>query len=243
MVNVSYGEHSRQIELAGRTVADVREMFKSEFDLSDRAQANLNGQSLKKKLEAETELCNEDELYFEEKSRRPLVLLGAFLLALAVTGGIFAYTATTDTATLLLSDYGDFVDVAENATLPTWDVWGNYRGAVSTGEIFVVTPDAGGPWTGDISVLVTIANAEDLVECYRVLVMEIEVHDSADNNIGTTEYLSLGRGEVDIDVDYDADTPYTVEITGGYYITHRGGWTSGSEDPIIMCQVLQRSAP
>ena len=50
MVNVSYGEHNRQIELAGRTVADVREMFKSEFDLSDRAQANLNGQSLKKKL-------------------------------------------------------------------------------------------------------------------------------------------------------------------------------------------------
>jgi hypothetical protein len=155
---------------------------------------------------------------------------------------VFAYGATTATVTIGLDDYGDFAAVT--AGTPTgWDVWGNHKGSVGTDTLFTVTPEATGGWTGDMSVILTLANAEDLVEVYRILVLEITIKDSTTATIGGPEYLTLARGEVDMDINYDADTPYTVEITGGYYISHKGGWTTGQEDPLIMCQVLQRSAP
>jgi hypothetical protein len=94
-----------------------------------------------------------------------------------------------------------------------------------------------------MSVILRIANAQDLIECYGILVFEIEIWDTA-AQLGTTEYLSLGKGgQIYIDIDYSSNTPYTVEVKGGYYVTHRSGWPTGQEDPTIYCQVLQRSAP
>jgi hypothetical protein len=244
MVEIIYREQSEVAELAGRSVAEVREQYKTEFGIPDGAQARLNGKALKRKMEADMTLCDDDELSFARKSRRGMFLIGATLLALAITGGVFAYGATTATVSVTLDDYGDFAAVTAG-TITGWDVWGSHKGSVGTETLFTVTPEATGGWNGDMSVILTIANAQDLVECYRILVLEIKVFDSAGTpqQLGTTEYLTLARGEVDIDITYDADTPYTVEITGGYYITHKGGWTSGQEDPLIMCQVLQRSAP
>ena len=241
MVEIIYREQSEVAELAGRSVAEVREQYRTEFGIPDRAQAKLNGKLLKRKLEADMRLGDDDELSFAQKGRRGLFVIGATLLAMAITGGIFAYGATTTTLGLVVQDYGDFAAVAAAGTPLTFNAWGSYKGNIPAGDLFTVTPEAN-LTNADFSILVTIANAQQLVECYRILVMEVEVTDNTAATIAGPEYLSLGRGEIDFDVDWDADTPYTVEVTAGYYITHKGGWTTSREDPLIMCQVLQRNA-
>ena len=174
------------------------------------------------------------------KRKRLMFFIGAVLLALAITLGLFAYGQTTATVTLGVTGQPDFATVTP-LTGPTYTVWGSYTGRIPRGDLFDITPAAG--WTGDMSVILRIANAEDLIECYGILVFKIEIWNTSEQ-LGTTEYLSLGKGgQISIDFAYSAVTPYTVEVTGGYYVTHRGGGTTGKEDPTIYCQVLQRSAP
>jgi len=243
MVEIRYGEHYEMADLAGRSIADAREQYKQEFGIPDKAQARLNSKGIGQKHEPKTALGDNDSLTFAEKSRKGLFFIGAILLALAITGGIFAYGATTATVDLLLDAQNDFAGVTA-ASPPTWDVWGSYKGSVTAGDLFTVTPDAG--WTGDMSVVLTLTNAHELVAAYRILVLEIEIWDSTATalKVGTTEYLTMGNGEISIEFDQAGFTaPYDVRLTGGFYITHRGGWTSDYEDPSIFCQVLQRSAP
>ena len=242
MVEIRYGEHYEMADLAGKSVAQAREQYKQEFDIPDKAKANLNSKGIRQKHEPVTALGDNDSLTFARKSRKGLFFIGAILLAVAITGGIFAYGATTATIGLTLADYGDFVAVALPAGQPTWNVFGSYRGSVSTGNLFTLTPEAN--WTGDMSVILTLANGQDLVEAYRILVLEIEIWDSAGTpaQVGTTEYLTTGKAEVEFEFSQTTG-PYTVQITDGWYVTHRGGWTTGQEDPTIFCQVLQRSAP
>lgn len=245
MVEIRYGERYEMADLAGRSIADAREQYKPEFGIPDKAQARLNGKGIGKKHEPITALGHNDSLTFAEKSRKGLFFIGAILLALAITGGIFAYGATTATVSLTLTDQPDFASVAADPSPPTWNVWGSYKGKVVAGDLFVITPDAG--WTGDMSVVVTLTNAHDLIEAYKMLVFEIEVWDdvaAAKATGSTTEYITLGKGDIDIDFTQGAPAgTYTVKIISGFYITHKGGWTQNKEDPNLLCQVLQRSAP
>ncbi|MBA7636062.1 hypothetical protein ES703_43675 [subsurface metagenome] len=246
MVEIRYGERYEMADLAGRSIADAREQYKQEFGIPDKAKASLNDKGIRQKHEPKTALGDNDSLTFTQKSRKGLFFIGAILLALAITGGIFAYGATADIVDLDLTAQSDFAAVLENTVdPPSWDVWGSYKGSVGTGTLFTVTADAVGGWTGDMSVILTITNAHDLVAAYRILVLEIEVHNGVDAlaSGSTTEYLTLGVGEVSIEFTQLTVGPYTVQITDGFYITHRGGWAANAEDPSIFCQVLQRSAP
>jgi len=246
MVEIRYGERYEMADLAGKSVAQAREQYKQEFGIPDKAQASLNSKGIGKKHEPMTALGDDDSLTFAEKSRKGLFFIGAILLALAITGGIFAYGATTITVGLDLTAQADFAAVDAAASTPTWDVWGSYKGSVTAGDLFTVTPDVPGSWTGDMSVVLTLTNAHELVAAYRILVLEIEIWDSTATpvQVGDTEYLTMGNGEIFIEIDQTGFTaPYDVRLTGGFYITHRGGWTANAEDPSIFCQVLQRSAP
>jgi len=242
MTEIRYGEHYEMADLAGKSVAQAREHYKQEFGIPDKAQAKLNGKGIGQKHEPKTALSHNDSLTFAQKSRRGLFFIGAILLALAITGGVFAYGATTTTISLTVTNKPDFAAVTAGAPFG-WNAFGSYKGSVGTGTLFTVTPDAA--WTGDMSVIVTLANAQDLVAAYRILVLEIKVFNNTPAQVGTTEYLTLGVGEVSIDFTQTGTPPYTftAQITDGYYITHHGGWAAGAEDPLIMCQVLQRSAP
>lgn len=248
MVNVIYGEHRRQIELAGRTVADVREMFESEFDLSDRAQANLNGQWLKRKLEAETELCSEDELYFEEKSRRPMVLLGAFLLALAITGGIFAYTQTSTTTTITVTGgTTDYCTVAANGTdSPTYTLLGRHRGTIPEGSLFDVTPDSA--YTGDLVLNIFLDNVDTLQNDYSSWTMRLQLTDSANvsvDTIASTAVISLDNPVASFEVQSSNITASNgtvyIHCDGGSYRTFGSAWIT-AEDPSFYAQVVQAGA-
>lgn len=253
MVNIKYGEHSQQVELTGKTVADVRELFKSEFDLSARAQANLNGQWLKRKLEAVTELCDEDELYFEEKSSRPMVLAGAFLLALAITAGLFAYTATTDTITIgVTAGSADFAELSANTSSPpaysSSTLTGSTIGKINAGVMFDVTKDSN--YTGDIELVVSLANADELVQEYKSWMMRIKLTDGIDTDTGydtanSTQVISLKNPSVTFSVDSAnlTVTRYIHCIGGSYKTLSADIWAGQGFDPLIFAEVAQAGAP
>ena len=192
---------------------------------------------------SETGIGADDNVSFAKRRGKRFFLIGAVLLVLAITGGLFAYTATTTTVSLALNGTSDFAAVTAAGSPPTWTVWGQYKGSVVAGDLFTVTPEAS--FTGDMVVQLTLANSQDLVETYRALVLEIEIYDSQATpaQVGTTEYLTLGKGDITIEIDQTGLTaPYTVQITGGSYVTNREGWAAGSEDPSILCEVIQKGS-
>ncbi len=242
MVKVIYGEHSRQAELAGKTVAEVREMFEAEFDLSDRAQANLNGQWLKKRLEAETVLYDDDELYFEERSRRGLVLLGAFLLTLAITGGLFAYTQLIETVTIGVTAAGtDFANVTANNT-PSVDytVLGRHRGTIDPNQLFDISTAPDSP---DIEVQVYLSNIDELQQDYSFWMMRLRFVDSSNvskDMDGVTQVLSLDNPVVTFTCEQPPPYVYYVSNNGGSYRAFPSAWVNGAS-PLIYCRVVQRA--
>ncbi len=242
MVEIIYGEHSEQADLAGRRVTEARHQYKPVFNIPDRAQAILNGKPVKKELEPETLLNEGDELSFAEKSRKARYLVVALLLALSVTGGMFAYLQTTASVTLGVTRAADFASVSANMTVPTWTVFGKYKGTIPSGDLFTIIPDTA--YTGDMVATVYIANADELAYVYRVFAMRISVYDNTDAKVVGPELLTLGNGEVDLPMDVGIYTPpFTVKLDGGFYVSHGFyGWsiTSGYEDPLLWCDVVQR---
>lgn len=242
MVEIRSGEHYEVTDLSGKTVAEAREQFKEAFGISDKAQVRLGGKKISRKQETDTWLGADDRLSFVKPSRRGLFFIASVLLAMVVTGSVFAYGATTTTVGLTLTGKSDFAAVAAAGSLPTWNVWGSYKGQVTAGDIFTITPET--DFTGDMVAVLVLTNAYDLVEAYRMLALEIEIWDSTSGTklqAGTTEYLTLAKGECSIEIDQTGLTaPYTVQIVNGFYITHRGGWGSDKEDPTILCDVLQK---
>ena len=242
MVEIRYGEHYEMADLAGKSVAQAREQYKQEFGIPDKAQANLNSKGIRQKHEPMTALGDNDSLTFAQKSRKGLFFIGAVLLTMAITGGIFAYGATTTTVSLTLTGTSDYAAVVAAGSPPTWTVWGKFKGAVTAGDLFTITPETN--YTGDMVALVTLANAYDLVEAYRILVLEIEIWDNdavTPVQMGTTEYLTMDKGVIEIELDQSGFTsPYDVRLVNGFYISHRGVWDAGKEDPTILCDVIQK---
>jgi len=256
VVELRYGDYYEVVELAGKTVAEVRKQYEPLLSIPDRAKTKLNDRNVKKNQESETRLKDDDTLRFVEKSRKTPFFILAALVALGATAIPFAFAATTATIAAKAIEKEDFVTVStDNCTAPAWDVFGKFKGSLgSGGQIFKIEPASG--FTGDLSTIIMLGNCENLVECYRVLVMKIKIYEddgsgeNADTNlqVGTTEYLTLSKGEVDISMTGLAgkQDPFWVYLDSGFYITHPWGTTydpSGDEDPLIYCDVTQKGAP
>jgi len=248
MIEIRYREHREEAELAGKSVAQVREQYRPVFDIPDKAKVKLNGKEIKPDVEPRMLLNEDDKLLFEHKKMsRRLVLIGAIMATLATTGGIFATTWTTAGATIGATADSDYatVDVAES--LPSLGhVFGKYRGDIPSGDVFVITPDA--DYTGDLAVKVYITNADDLTKSYQHLNMSLELWDSADPAVNiyasdtghTFQLLTLDNGTATFDLEYDAGTsPYKVKLSGGSYTTNSRSpvdWNSGySVSPLLYC--------
>jgi len=247
MVEIRYGEHYDVAELGGETVAEARSRYEAKFGMPNRAHARVNGKGIAKRHEDKTEIGANDRIVFAEKSRKGLIFVGAILIALLVSGGVFAFTATSTTVTLGLTKKNEFASVPQAGTPPTWNVWGHYKGQMTAGELYKITPEAA--YTGDLSVMVTLANGHDLVKAYRTLVFEISVYEDAgagtaadtSKQLGTTEYLTMGKGEATIDLTSlsGKTAPFWVYLDSGFYFTHHT-WTDAEEDPILLCDVAQK---
>jgi len=183
----------------------------------------------------------------KQVGRGALLAGGALLLALAITGGVFACGFTTAATTFAVTSAAEgLASITENsASRPTLTAYGLFQGAIPCGSLFTVTPAAGYP--GDLVVTVSIANADELTKCYRILAMKIEVRDSSNNLVnnigGGGNYALLNLSNCSVDLYLDGSDTYNINIGGGYYVTHRynaAKWGAGSTSPILYADIGQR---
>src|SRR4030066_219678 len=88
MVEIRYGDQYEVSDLAGQTVCEARELFKTDLGIPNKAQARLNGSKVKPSAELDTVINDDDKLTFAVSRSRTPLLIGALLLALAVTGSL-----------------------------------------------------------------------------------------------------------------------------------------------------------
>ena len=239
MVEIRYGDYNEAADLAGQSVAEARQQFKGELGIPEKATARVNGKKINGKLEGETCLNDDDRLTFARTRGKGVFLVGALLLTMAITGGVFATTATSDTATLGITVAADLATVTKD-TGPTWKVFRNYKGTIPNGRLFTIAPDAG--FTGDMLASIYITNGDDLARVYKSLVMRIKIFDANGANVTDTEYLTLTGSEITLAF-APTTSPYSVNCTGGYYSNFK--WVSvpsiAQASPIIFAEVSQAS--
>lgn len=201
-----------------------------------------------------------DKLSFRARSRL-LPLIGALLLALAITGAMFIYyTYTTAALTLTAgTGYGEFATVEPaSADTPAWPtMWMRWKGKLWGGDLFTITPQAN--YNGDLVVKVSLVNVGDLVKGYMFLNMKLQLWDCAVANHGTGnnvtdsawqsggsahewKLLSLENGVATFALkSYTAGNTYYVYLAGGSFHTHPWSTFIGatSVSPEFYCEVTQ----
>ena len=182
------------------------------------------------------------------KSTRAVVLLGSLLLTLVITGGLFAYAYTTATAIITVGEAAaDFASVTDNGTFDVdYDLLGSVNGKIGSGVMFDVTGDSN--YSGDVEVIVTLANADELVQEYRFWMLRLVFSDSTGNTLkdmqGITKIISLDNPSTSFAVQSANITGVTnyVYLKGGSYKAYPFALLGSSHsDPVIFCKVVQAS--
>ncbi len=258
MIEIKYKNQYEVTDLAGCTVSEARTRYQEELGIPAKAYVKLNGSKLKAKAEAETVINDDDRLSFGVSHPRGVYYLTALLLALAITGGVFASGFINGTASINASTVqSNFADVTANTTglaSLTWTAYGKFSGkiATSTNGTAIFNVDTSSGYTGDLVVTVSYGNVDELLSKYRVLDLQLgmtypdgspmDINEDGTAN-ATTDWvmLTLENGSVSL---YPGGTAnYTqVRVTKGFYITQvkpNGVW-GGSEDPELFCEVAQR---
>ena len=174
---------------------------------------------------------------------KKLLIIGLVAVML-VTGGIFAATYTTATATIgVTAVESDFATVTANLTAGAPTVFGEFSGTWSSGTLFDIIPDPS--YTGDLVIRAYLVNTGELSRYYEHLNMTLEFQDSTDNisdEQGAIQVLNLQNSEVLFTWANGTNTsPYKVELTGGGYRLHP--WkslTGGSVQPQLWLEITQR---
>jgi hypothetical protein len=171
-------------------------------------------------------------------------LLIALVAVLAVTGGLFAYTFTTATATIgVTAPTSDFATITANSSITAPTVFGKFTGTWPSSSMFTITPDPS--YTGDLVVKVYLVNTGELIRQYHHINMSLQFTDntsaSADEQ-GGIQVLNLQNAEVLFTwASGNGTSPYTVDLVGGGYRLHPfKSLTGGSYQPQIWCEVTQR---
>ena len=178
------------------------------------------------------------------KSMLKRYLVTALMLALAVTGGTFAYAYTSATTSLTVSDASvDFAEISANMTVPNYNLFGSYRGGIQAGNLFNVTPSSGYP--GDIEVSVYLSNIDQLSTTYGLFLLRVEFVDENGDPMdveGITKSLSLNNGVVNFAADnLTAGTMYYIKTTDGVYRTFPWAYLNGKNQyaPQLYAEVGQ----
>lgn len=174
---------------------------------------------------------------------KKLLIIGLVAI-LMVTGGMFAATYTTATATIgVTAVESDFATVTANLTATAPTVFGKFSGTWSSGTLFDVIPDPS--YNGDLVLRVYLVNTGELSRYYEHLNMTVEFQDSTDNisdEQGVAQVLNLQNSEVLFTWANGTNTsPYKIELTGGGYRLHP--WKSlsgGSVQPQLWMEISQR---
>lgn len=182
------------------------------------------------------------EIRGREKVKKLLII--ALVVVLAVTGGMFAATFTTATATIgVTAIESDFAAVTANVTVLAPTVFGKYTGTWPSGTLFTVTPHA--EYTGDLVIRAYLVNTGQLIRYYEHLNMTLQFTDNTSaiaDEQGIVQVLNLQNSAVLFTwANATGGSPYQVELTGGGYRLHP--WktlTGGSVQPQLWLEITQR---
>ncbi len=172
------------------------------------------------------------------------ILVISVIALLVVTGGMFAYTFTTATATIgVVPQASDFANVTANTTTPPNYVFGSFTGTWPQQTLFTIEPHD--EYTGDLVITVSMVNTGELIRQYRHLNMVLQYYDKNGDIAGTQgeiQVLNLQNAEVLFDwQSINGTAPFSVNITGGGFRLHPfRNMTDGSYQPMIWCEVTQR---
>jgi hypothetical protein len=254
VVEIKFKDNCGEANIAGRSVAAARESYQAEFNIAPRSVAELNGKKIRPAAEASTILKNNDNLVFKAaKGNKVAYLVGALLLAMAVTGGIFAFGFTNSSTTInaAMAEY-DFASVTANTSSPpAWDARGMQKTPTGSGTLFDINTSTSG-YTGDLAVTVSLANIDDLTKIYRNLTLALELRDSGNNPVDinsdnvsdNNDYtlLTLENSKVTFSIKQNAASIYTVKLRNGYFICNvrKNGGTGGSGAPLLYCELAQK---
>jgi hypothetical protein len=254
MIEIKFKDNHETADIAGRTIAEARAMYRSDFGIRDKAVALLNGKRVSTAEEVTTTLNDDDKLVFKAAGvSKVAYMVGALLLALAITGGVFAFGFISSGATISASAASaDFATVTANtSSLPTWTARGLAKTPTGSGSLFDISTNASG-YTGDFVATVYLANIDDLVKVYRNLTLCIEVRDSANNlvdinndnvaDISDFTLLTLENSTVVLNIKQAGPGVYTVMLKNGYFIcnTAKNTWSSSISTPKLYCELAQK---
>ncbi len=165
-------------------------------------------------------------------------------VVLAATGGVFASTYTTATATIgVTAVESDFATVTANLTAAAPTVFGNSGGTWSAGTLFTVSPDPN--YTGDLVIKAYLVNTGALSRYYEHLNMELQFLDSTNataDEQGISQVITLDNAQATFTwANGTGSAPYRVQLLGGGYRLHP--WKSmsgGSVQPQLWLEIVQR---
>jgi len=171
----------------------------------------------------------------------------ALLLALAVTGGLFAYAYTIASTSLSLgtvsSDFGNITASTAN-TVPQYTPFGTYRGKIDAGNLFDVTPDTN--YNGDIGINVYLDNMDQIGYKYGMFMVKLRLVNSANQSMdvdGVDKPLTLRNGVVSFTSNnMTGGTPYYIYCVGGVYRTFPWAYLTGAGGtwaPSFTAEILQ----
>jgi len=176
------------------------------------------------------------------------ILLIALVALLVVTGGMFAYTFTTATATIgVVAPTSDFANITTSSNISSPSVFGKFTGTWPANTLFEIIPDPA--YTGDLVVKVYMVNAGQLIRQYHHINMTLEFQDSAN---ATADEQGIAGEPIQVINMQNAEalftwanaqgaSPYKVQLTGGSYRLHPfKTLTGGSYQPQIWCEITQR---
>jgi len=186
-------------------------------------------------------------------------LILALILAIAVGGGVYAYTWTTSSGEIgATAAEGDIATVTAGATppagwtapsgygsAPNWSPVEDSCGKITKGSIFWIDP---GDYAGDMGVTVYLNNSADLADSYTYLNMAIMAHSSIDGTSWSevtnpafktgddyNYYLALTNGYVQFAL--EGGKKYHIALDAGVFYCIS---TSGTLDPSLYLEVAQR---
>jgi hypothetical protein len=254
MTEIRYKANFEVADITGRSIADAREQFKTEFGIADKAAAFLNGKKVNRAAETAATLGDKDTLVFKASGINNLFyLVGAMILAMAISGGVFAYGFLNDTATINATiSNSDFASVTANtSSSPLWNPNGMQRTATGTGTLFDIDTATSG-YAGDFLATISLSNSNDLIKVYRNLALYLEVRDSSNNLVDINEdgiadsadytLLTLENNSVTLSIAQVAADVYTVFLKGGYYScnAYTASWTDDDATPMLYCELAQK---
>jgi len=176
-----------------------------------------------------------------KKGKRSLFLTGALVLALLITGGIFASAWSFSNSGQDSVTWGsDYAVVSANTTnidaiLPATVYGGTWGDVAAKDPIFTITPTSG--YTGDVWVTVYIANTDDLSQKLEHLNIEVKSTYTAESD-PLTQVLTLDNGKVAFPMSGYATNAITVSTTGGTLYAYADFAGSGTMD--LYCEVKPR---